>query len=164
MTSDRNDQKQPDDFEDGVLVFVEAVIRDRKSNLVSANIFQYSDTEDLYTYDDYLDGHYGWKQGDLHVALIRPSDGYCGLKAKLVDSITRNQPRYIAAKGWKQQRVAVWSIIVLWDALEASHSEEGCKSRLTLKTDNQIRMVSWKMKERGSKDIFIVEFALEKCL
>ena len=82
----------------------------------------------------------------------------------MVDSITRNQPRYIAAKGWKQQRVAVWSIIVLWDALEASHSEEGCKSRLTLKTDNQIRMVSWKMKEMGSKDIFIVEFALEKCL
>ena len=160
----RSDPERADDSEDGVLVFVEGMIQDRKLNFVSANIFQHPDTNDLYTYDEFVDGDYGWKQGDLHVAYINLSDGYCGLRQKLVDSITRNQPKYIVAKGRKQQKVAVFVIVVLWERLESSYSKEGCKSRLTLKTDSQIRMVLGKMKERGWKDRFVVEFTLEKFL
>ncbi|PVH74269.1 hypothetical protein DL98DRAFT_537623 [Cadophora sp. DSE1049] len=156
--SDKSDNS--DDGEEGVLVFVEAVVQDKKSNLVSANVFQNQGTGKLYSYDEYVNGRCGSKEGDLHVACINPASGYRELLQDVLEGISRNEPKYITAKKWKPLKIDVWTITVLWDGMESGYSDDSCKTTMTLKTDGQIQMVLAKMEERGWKDRFVVEFKI----
>ncbi|KAK0123711.1 hypothetical protein ONS95_008720 [Cadophora gregata] len=144
----------------GVLVFVEGVIQDKKSKLVSANIFYHQDSAQLYSYGKYIDGEYTSNQGDLHVACIDSGVGYQELSHYLISGIVRNEPNYISAKEWRKLPIDVVKIMVLWDGMKCSYSDENCTTTMTLKTDGQTRTVLAKMKERGWKDRFQVQFRI----
>ncbi|KAH7377520.1 hypothetical protein BKA64DRAFT_648996 [Cadophora sp. MPI-SDFR-AT-0126] len=151
----------PDVLKPGVLVFVEAVIRDNNSDFLSANIFADLQRKEIYSYNQYTTDKCVCSRIELHVACITAEAGYREVLNQLLDGIERTEPKYIAVKNWKPTKAGVRSITVIWDGVESTYSNEQCKTKITLKTDKQIKLVLGKMRERGWKDRFEVEFALE---